>query len=117
MLHRLGEQRLQVASDSAIVTRRADGTLVVALWNYAPPVGDGAVYKVGEPAGSDRHFSIDIAELPATAHATMWRLDQTHGNVVAAFDRMGRPDFPSRDQLVQLRQIRSRHSTTGPGGD
>jgi len=34
----------------------------------------------------------------------LWRLDPTHGNVVAAFDRMGRPDFPSREQLVQLRE-------------
>ena len=103
MLHRLGEQQLPVASDSAIVTRRADGTLVMALWNYAPPVGDKAVYTVGEPSGSNRHFSIDIAALAAMAHATVWRLDQTHGNAVAAFDRMGRPDFPSREQLVQLR--------------
>ena len=75
----------------------------MALWNYAPPVGDTAVYKVGEPSGSNRRFSVDVASLPATAHATVWRLNQTHGNVVAAFDRMGRPDFPSREQLVQLR--------------
>ena len=28
----------------------------------------------------------------------------THGNAVAAFDRMGRPDSPSREQIVQLRE-------------
>jgi hypothetical protein len=27
------------ASDSALLTRRKDGTLVLALWNYAPPAG------------------------------------------------------------------------------
>ena len=104
MLHRLGDEQLKVASDSAIVTRRADGAVVMALWNYAPPVGNGAEYKVGEPNGADRSVSIDVAALQATAHATVWRLDSTHGNVVAAFDHMGRPDFPSREQLAQLRE-------------
>ncbi|OOG62982.1 glycosyl hydrolase family 39 [Rhodanobacter sp. B04] len=103
MLHRLGEQQLQVASDSALVTRRADGSLVLALWNYAPPLGDGASYTPGQPTGPARHFRIDITGIKADAQATVWRLDQTHGNAVGAFDRMGRPDFPSREQLVQLR--------------
>jgi xylan 1,4-beta-xylosidase len=31
-------------------------------------------------------------------------VDETHGNAVAAFDRMGRPDTPSRAQIVQLRE-------------
>ncbi|MEO8998859.1 MAG: glycosyl hydrolase family 39 [Rhodanobacter sp.] len=104
MLHKLGGQRLGVESESALVTRRDDGTLVIALWNYAPPVGDSASYTPGKPAGSAKHFSIDVQHLPATARATVWRVDETHGNVVAAFDRMGRPDFPSRAQITQLRE-------------
>jgi xylan 1,4-beta-xylosidase len=35
--------------------------------------------------------------------ATVWRLDATHGNAVALFDKMGRPAFPSREQIEQLR--------------
>ncbi|EIL92900.1 GH39 family glycosyl hydrolase [Rhodanobacter spathiphylli] len=104
ILHKLGGQRLAVASDSALVTRRDDGTLVIALWNYAPPVGDTASYTPGKPAGSTKHFSLDVQHLPAAAHATVWRVDETHGNAVAAFDRMGRPDSPSRAQIVQLRE-------------
>jgi xylan 1,4-beta-xylosidase len=104
ILHKLGGQRLAVASDSALVTRRDDGTLVIALWNYAPPVGDTASYTPGRPAGSTKHFSLDVRHLPATARATAWRVDETHGNAVAAFDRMGRPDSPSRAQIVQLRE-------------
>jgi xylan 1,4-beta-xylosidase len=45
-----------------------------------------------------------VQHLPAGAHATVWRLDASHGNAIAAFDRMGRPDFPSREQIVQLRE-------------
>jgi xylan 1,4-beta-xylosidase len=104
MLHRLGDKRLDAASDSALVTRRADGTLVLALWNYAVPVSDTATYTPGEPVGSPRHFSIDVAHLAASAHATIWRLDGKHGNAIALFDRMGRPAFPSREQIAQLRK-------------
>jgi xylan 1,4-beta-xylosidase len=104
MLHKLGDKQLAVNSDSALVTRRSDGSVVIALWNYAPPVGDTASYTPGEPAGTPKHFSIDVQHLPAGAHATVWRVDATHGNAVAAFDRMGRPDSPSREQIAQLRE-------------
>ena len=104
MLHKLGDQQLASKSDSALVTRRDDGTVVLALWNYAPPVGKTASYTPGEPVGRPRHFRIDVKHLAAGAHATVWRLDATHGNAVALFDRMGRPDSPSREQITQLRE-------------
>jgi len=104
MLHKLGDVQLPVSSDSALVTRRADGTLVLALWNYAPPVGDTATYTVGKPKGQLKHFRVDLSSLPAAATASLWRLDATHGNAVAAFDRMGRPDFPTREQIATLRK-------------
>ncbi|MHA6205650.1 GH39 family glycosyl hydrolase [Dyella soli] len=104
MLHKLGDVQLPLKSDSALATRRADGTVVLALWNYAPPVGDSAEYTPGEPKGSSRHFDVEVKKLKAGAQATLWRLDQAHGNAVAAFDRMGRPAGPSREQIVQLRE-------------
>ncbi|HZX70380.1 MAG TPA: glycosyl hydrolase family 39 [Rhodanobacter sp.] len=103
LLHKLGDTRLAPDTDSALATRRADGTVVLALWNYAPPVGDTASYTRGEPSGTPKHFSVDVAHLAAVAHATVWRLDEKHGNAIALFDRMGRPDFPSREQIAQLR--------------
>ena len=103
MLHRLGTTRIPLDSDSALATRRADGTLVLALWNYAPPVGDGAQYTPGAPKGATKHFEIDVAHPAAGTTATVWRLDATHGNVLAAFNRMGRPAFPTRTQIGQLR--------------
>ncbi|MGB3461359.1 MAG: glycosyl hydrolase family 39 [Rhodanobacter lindaniclasticus] len=104
MLHKLGDRQLKSDSDSALATRRDDGTVVLALWNYAPPVGDTASYTPGKPTGTSKHFSVDVRNLAAGAHATVWRLDEDHGNAVAAFDRMGRPDFPSRAQIAALRK-------------
>jgi xylan 1,4-beta-xylosidase len=104
MLHKLGDRQLKSTSDSALVTRRDDGTLVLALWNYAPPVGKTASYTPGEPVGTPKHFRIDVKHLASDAHATVWRLDEAHGNAIALFDRMGRPDTPSREQIAQLRE-------------
>ena len=35
--------------------------------------------------------------------AAIWRVDQDHGNVIKAFDSMGRPAFPNLSQVDALR--------------
>src|SRR5437879_6956775 len=37
LLHRLGDTRLDVTSDSALVTRRKDGSIAIAVWNLFLP--------------------------------------------------------------------------------
>ncbi len=37
LLHRLGDRRLSPELKDALVTKRADGTLAIAVWNYAEP--------------------------------------------------------------------------------
>jgi len=46
ILHELGEERIQLDSESALLTRRKDGTLVLAVWNYAPPEQSGSPRKI-----------------------------------------------------------------------
>ena len=103
LLHKLGDTRLATDSDSVLVTKRKDGTLVLALWNYAPPDGTGEKYTAPGAPGASKTFSLNLKGLPAKARATVWRVDSDHGNVVKAFDAMGRPAFPSRQQIEQLR--------------
>jgi xylan 1,4-beta-xylosidase len=43
LLHELGEERITIDSNSALLTRKKDGSLVLAVWNYAPPEKEGAV--------------------------------------------------------------------------
>jgi len=102
LLHRLGQTRLSSDSDSALITRRADGTVVIALWNYAPPDGTGEHYTTPS-TGATREFVVRVRGLQTLAHATVWRVDADHGNVVRTFDAMGRPPFPSRQQIAALR--------------
>jgi xylan 1,4-beta-xylosidase len=105
MLHQLGDKRITLNSDSALATRRADGTLAVALWNYAPPDGTGAAYTT-PPAnrGPSRTFTLELSGVSSDATATILRLDETHGNVIPTYDSMGRPPFLSRDQIAKLRE-------------
>ena len=104
LLHRLGDRRLKVDSDSVLATVRADGTVVAALWNYAPPVGIGAAYTLPPASlGPDRTLELSFPGLN-TAAVTLYRVDPTHGNVVPAFDAMGRPPTPSREQIAALKK-------------
>ena len=102
-LHKLGDHRIAVDSDSALATTTADHKLAIALWNYAPPTGTGAKYTMPSgPAGPSRTFDLTLQHAPST-HVTIWRIDDDHGNVIKAFDAMGRPPADlTRDQIAKL---------------
>jgi xylan 1,4-beta-xylosidase len=104
MLHQLGDRRIKISSDSALATRRSDGSLAIAVWNYAPPFGTGASYTP-PPAthAPTKTFTIKLNGTPSNAGAEMWRLDAEHGNVIKTYDAMGRPAFLTRDQIAKLR--------------
>jgi xylan 1,4-beta-xylosidase len=104
MLHQLGDRRLKVDSDAVLATRSSDGSIAVALWNYAPPFGTGAAYTPPPASlGPARTFIVKIDGAASNAIVQIWRLDADHGNVIKTYDAMGRPAFPTRDQIVQLR--------------
>jgi xylan 1,4-beta-xylosidase len=104
LLHDLGTARLPVASDAVLATRRTDGALVVALWNYAPPDATGTTYTPNARAGTTRRFRLAIGGLAGRATAQLRRVDRDHGNVIKAFDAMGRPAYPKRDEVAALRR-------------
>ena len=94
LLHRLGETRLLVDTDSAIVTRRSDGTLVMAVWNLALPEENGQPKKV----------TIAFNGLAGRHRAVFYRLDATHGSLMATYEKLGEPAYPTQTQIVQLRR-------------
>jgi xylan 1,4-beta-xylosidase len=104
MLHQLGDRRIKVDSDSALATRHGDGSIAVALWNYAPPFGTGATYTPPPAStGPSKTFTLKLTGVSPNAPLQLWRLDADHGNVIKTYDAMGRPAFPTREQIVQLR--------------
>jgi xylan 1,4-beta-xylosidase len=106
ILHKLGNRRIKVDSTSALATTDSKGNVVLALWNYAPPTGTGASYTTPpQIAGPDRTFEVRLEHIAKGAHVAMWRVDERHGNVNAAYDAMGRPPGSlSRDQSAQLKK-------------
>jgi xylan 1,4-beta-xylosidase len=105
ILHKLGERRIAVDSDSVLATQLPNGGVALALWDYAPPAGIGDKYTMPSgPAGSARTFSVDLKGVPQTATVEVWRVDDDHGNVLKAFDAMGRPPGDlTQDQVAKLR--------------
>ena len=106
ILHKLGSQRIALSSQSALATTDGHGALALALWNYAPPGGEGAKYtQPTGPAGADRAFDVKFEHVRKDAKIQLWRVDPTHGNALAAFDAMGRPQGSlTRDQVAKLKQ-------------
>ncbi len=94
LLHRLGNERLAANSGPVIVTRRADGTLAIALWNYAPPGNEG----------SPKTYNLSFTGLRGAQQAIIWTVDRNHGSALATWEAMGSPDFPSLEQQKILRQ-------------
>ena len=93
MLHRLGEKRLQADVRDALVTKRQDGTLAIAVWNYAPP---------GESAPAKRvHISLQDGNRNRRFHVEL--LDANHGSALSAWQAMGQPAFPTQQQYERLR--------------
>jgi xylan 1,4-beta-xylosidase len=90
MLHRLGDQRLSPELKDALVTKRPDGTLAIAVWNYAEPGAGGA----------PRELELRIARGRA---ADVTILDEEHGSALGEWKRMGEPAAPTREQQQALR--------------
>ena len=97
LLHRLGEERLPVNSASALATRRADGTIVAAVWNLYLP----------EESGNPKEVTIAFKGLRGAHRAKVARLDETHGSLLALYNTMGGPRYPTQKQLQELRQASS----------
>jgi xylan 1,4-beta-xylosidase len=94
MLHRLGDQRLLADLTDALVTKRADGTFAIAVWNYAGPGTTGLARNV--------HVAIDGMAGTPRYHVEI--LDRDHGSSLAAWQAMSSPSSPTREQNERLKR-------------
>jgi xylan 1,4-beta-xylosidase len=94
LLHRLGTQRLENSSESALVTRRDDGTIVMAVWNLVLP----------KATGQPKTVKIEVKGSLAEQRAFVYRLDSAHGSLLEKYGALGKPVYPTRDQILELRK-------------
>jgi xylan 1,4-beta-xylosidase len=102
LLHQLGDERIASSSNNVLVTRRNDGTLVIALWNLVEP----------EATGPDKSFHLDLSGVAPQATVTISRVDARHGDTLDAYKQMGSPRYPTQAQIKQLKQV----AELGPPG-
>jgi len=93
LLHQLGDERISLDSPFALATRKKDGTLVVALWNYAAP----------EETGAPRTVTLKFKGGPAK-RASISRVDGEHGDMHSVYEKMGSPRYPSQAQIAAMRK-------------
>ena len=110
-LSQLGDELLDRSASSVLTRHRSTGKLAALAWHYPPemPLSVPASFDTRDKAkevldlGSDEILKIDLAGLTphAVFHAEV--LDRGHGNAMTAWETMGSPEPPSREQTAALR--------------
>jgi xylan 1,4-beta-xylosidase len=111
-MHRLGDQQLRSNDAPVMATRRADGSLAVLVWNLIPR--DPAInpervnYLSNEGAclmldGPRRTFQFKFQGLNGRKSARVTYVDDKRGCAVPAWRAMGSPQYPTKEQIQQLR--------------
>ncbi|MGB6696995.1 MAG: glycosyl hydrolase family 39, partial [Terracidiphilus sp.] len=94
LLHMLGTERLPATGDDVLVTRRKDGTVVIAAWNLVEPGADGA----------EKTVALDLKGVAKNAQVAIRRVDASHGDTLDAWKKMGSPKYPTKMQIDELRK-------------
>jgi xylan 1,4-beta-xylosidase len=92
LLHKLGEERIVNSDSSVIVTKRKDGTLVIALWNLVDP----------DKTGRAKKFRLEFDNVQSNASVAESRVDNDQGNTLAAYRTLGSPRYPTEEQVQRL---------------
>ncbi len=111
-MNALGDQMLQQVVGGVVTRDSKTGKLTAVAYNYPPEVRitipltntvdeADAIDKQGSP----RDFNLKLTGLPANTPFAIETLDRNHGNAVAAWEAMGRPDTPTREQTALLRKL------------
>ena len=94
LLHQLGDRRIDAQSDSMLVTRRADGSFAIALWNLSLP----------DDPGRTRNVTIHLQNLKGNRRALISEVDADHGSPLPAYHAMSDPASPTAQQYAELQK-------------
>jgi xylan 1,4-beta-xylosidase len=108
LLNKLGDQRMENESPDVVVTKRRDGALVLALWNYAEP----------DERAEEKVFRLKVMNSGHKSY-TLQVVDKEHGSALEGWNAMGKPPTPSVAQIAKLVEASklgapTRHPLTEP---
>jgi len=92
LLHLLGRERLANSASDVLVTRREDGTLVVAAWNLVDPDRHGAT----------KTLRLEFRGVAPDSVVSVRQLDDQHGNTLAAYRALGSHRYPLRRDVEEI---------------
>lgn len=94
LLHQLGTERIISNSESVLVTKKPNGSIVIALWNYAEP----------EEKGINKKVNLVFSGNTKLSKVKVQTLDRQNGSSLTTWEKIGSPAFPSIEQQKQLRK-------------
>jgi xylan 1,4-beta-xylosidase len=107
MLHELGDEKL-FKNDYLFVSRKSGNKKLVALaYNYpedhynAVPSSIKKIEKYEE--GATRQLNFTLSDLKPGIQFTIETLDKDHGNIYNEWEKMGKPEPPTREQIKVLK--------------
>lgn len=114
MLNALGDEVINRDGD-AFVTRHSDTGKITAILTHYPEEMNGKGIPVSNfedeesaqracEIGSPKAFSLVLSGLKPGAVFDIEILDREHGDVYEAWQRIGAPEPPSRQQIVELKE-------------
>ena len=115
LLHELGDRRLANASENVVVTKAADGAVVVAAWNLVNPEAPSRTPAwnadaTPPAAGGVKAMRLEFHHVAPDARVTVEVLDHEHGDVLPVYKAMGSPAYPTPAQVDEM----NRRSALGP---
>jgi hypothetical protein len=92
-LHRVGDQRLEAPSENVLITKRTEGSYVVALCNYAESKSEVAskTFQLASKGFNAKRYRMQLVA-PGS------------GSALEAWRAMGSPAYPTRAQIEQLKK-------------
>jgi xylan 1,4-beta-xylosidase len=109
-LNALGDELLGRSSGAIITRDHNSGRLTALAYNYPVDVpyslpGTSSLAEADQIAamGTAAQLSIELSGLPPNAPVLIETLDKEHGNATRAWEEMGQPPMPTREQTEALR--------------
>ena len=108
MLHQLGDEKL-FKNDYVFVSRKSgDGKVVALAYNYPEDQYNAvpsSIKKIDKfEKGSTRRLTMQLTDLKPCTQFKLETLDKDHGNIYDYWEKMGKPEPPTREQIKVMKQ-------------
>jgi xylan 1,4-beta-xylosidase len=110
-MNELGDQTLAQVPGGIVSRFSTSGRIAAMGYNYPPEMKASLPVSTTleaadaiDDSGSAREFTLDLSHLPAGAAFVIETLDKQHGDPVAAWEAMGKPEPPNEQQTEILRK-------------